>query len=86
MSISFAANLMVKPKRLIAHDAPESLCHLPRAGQRMLLDHLVGCGQQGLRDGEAQGLGGLEVDDQLDLVGTCTGRSAGFSPLRMRST
>jgi hypothetical protein len=36
MSISFAANLMVKPKRLIAHDAPESLCHLPRAGQRMI--------------------------------------------------
>src|SRR6516162_6686535 len=36
MSISFATNLVVKPKRLIAHDAPESLRHLPRAGQRMI--------------------------------------------------
>src|SRR5271169_1189408 len=36
MSISFAANLVVKPKRLIARDAPKSLCHPPRAGQRMI--------------------------------------------------
>ena len=28
---------------------------------------------------------GLEVNDQLDFVGACTGRSAGFSPFRMRS-
>ena len=28
----------------------------------------------------------LEVDDQLVLGRPCTGRSAGFSPLRMRST
>ena len=35
---------------------------------------------------KAECLGGLEIDDQVDLVGACTGRSAGFSPLRMRST
>ena len=32
-----------------------------------LLDHFVGCGQQRFRDGEAERLGGLEVDDKLEL-------------------
>src|SRR5882757_5870607 len=31
-----------------------------------LLDHLVGGGQQRLGDGEAEGFGGLEVDDELE--------------------
>ena len=35
---------------------------------------------------EAERLGGLEVDRSSYLVGACTGRSAGFSPLRIRST
>ena len=36
---------------------------------------------------EAERLSGLEVDHQLDIWSAfCTGRSAGFSPLRMRST
>jgi hypothetical protein len=32
-----------------------------------LLDHLIGAQQQRLWDRQAEGLGGLEVDDQLEL-------------------
>ena len=33
---------------------------------------------------EAERLGGLQVDDELELGRLHTGRSAGFAPLRMR--
>jgi hypothetical protein len=50
-------------------------------------DHLVGEGEQGRRHGEAERHGGRQVDDELELWSAApTGRSAGFSPLRMRST
>jgi hypothetical protein len=39
----------------------------PVAGFCALLDHLVGGGQQRFGDGEAERLGGLEVDHQLEL-------------------
>jgi hypothetical protein len=32
-----------------------------------LLDHLIGSRQQRFRDGEAERLGGFEVDDELEL-------------------
>ena len=31
------------------------------------LNHLISGGQQRFRDGEAEGFGGLEVDDELEL-------------------
>jgi hypothetical protein len=35
---------------------------------------------------EAERFGGLEIDHQLELVGDCAGRSAGFVPRKIRST
>src|SRR6478736_1148338 len=37
------------------------------AAQQMLFDHLVGAGEQRWRHVEAERLGGLEVDHQLEL-------------------
>jgi hypothetical protein len=47
-------------------------------------DHLVGAGEQRRWNIDPERLGSPEVDDKLELVGCTTGRSAGFSPLRIR--
>jgi hypothetical protein len=47
------------------------------------LNHLICGGQQRFRDGEAEGLGDLQVDGKFEFGWLLTGRSAGFSPLRM---
>jgi hypothetical protein len=43
-----------------------------------LSDHLGGLEEERRRDGEAQGLGGLEVDDQLELAGLLDGQVSRF--------
>ena len=37
--------------------------------RHLLLDHLIGSGQQRFRDGEAERLGGFQIDGQFDLRG-----------------
>ena len=49
-------------------------------------DHLVGAREQGWRNGEPSAFAVLRLMTISYFVGACTGRSAGFSPLRMRST
>ena len=60
----------------------------PPSGDYLTMIHWITSsarGEQRFRDGKADGLGGLEVDHQLDIfVGACTGKW-GFSPRRMRS-
>ena len=44
------------------------------------LDYLVGDGKELRRHVKIEGPSGLEIDDELNLVGWSTGRSAGFCP------
>jgi hypothetical protein len=57
---------------------------LPPGRLRLATRHLVGAQQDRWGHRKTERLGGLQVDDELELVGWITGRSAGFSPLRMR--
>jgi hypothetical protein len=57
---------------------------IPRAGRS--LDDLIRPQQQRRRDREAERLGRLEVDDQLELRWLLDGQAAGLAPLRILST
>ena len=50
------------------------------------IDHLVGAAEQRWRQFKSERRGGLQIDRQLVCGRRLTGRSAAFSPLRMRST
>jgi hypothetical protein len=49
--------------------------------QGPLFDHFIGAGKDRLRDGQAERLSGLEVDDQLELRGPLDRQVAGFGAL-----
>jgi hypothetical protein len=57
-----------------------------QAALACLLDHLIRPLQERRRDRQAEGLGGLEVDEQFEFAGLFDGRSPGFAPLRILST
>src|SRR5262249_55545181 len=50
------------------------------------LDHLVGASRSVAGTSRPSALAVLRLMSSSYLVGACTGKSAGFSPLRMRST
>src|SRR5262249_25441434 len=73
-----------RPERATASSGPLKrlvrgtlLLTAPVMGQHTLLDHLVGALYEGLRNREAEGLGGLQVDHQLELAGLLHGEVAG---------
>ena len=49
-------------------------------------DDLVGAGEHRSRHSEAERLGGLQIDHQLERADCTTGKSAGSAPFRMRPT
>ena len=67
-------NVTDSAKRLLQHN-------LPIADIGMLLDHFVGAGEQRWRHGEAQSLGGLQVDRQLVLYRRLHWQIRWFLPL-----
>src|SRR3979490_721390 len=48
---------------------------------KLLFDYLVGGGQERFREGDAERLGGLEIDDQLDLCDLLYREVRGFFAL-----
>jgi hypothetical protein len=61
----------------------------PRAGTTgacSSFNHLVGAQQERLRNGQAECLGGREIDDEIEFGGCSTGRSPGLAPRRILST
>ena len=67
-------------RRAARRGGRRSRCRGTRGGPS--LDHLIRPLQERRRDRQAEGLGGLEVDDELELVGCSNGRSPAWRPLR----
>src|SRR4030095_4908034 len=79
--LAFAMNLR---RSIIAFSSPSSRWTLRRqdAIPQSLLDHLIRPRQQRGRDGEAEGLGGLEVDHEFKLGRLLHRQITGFGPLQ----
>jgi hypothetical protein len=69
--------------RLARRFSTSGLMHRSKA--ESLFDHLVGGNEHGWRHVEAEAFAVLRLSTFSYFTGACTGRSAGFSPLRMRS-
>ena len=59
---------------------------LPFALGVLSSNHPVRPRQHVRRNRQADLLGGFQIDDELELVGCSTGRSAGFAPFKILST
>jgi hypothetical protein len=76
---------IVKCPRIAYTDLNSLFCKV-LDGPRRSADHLGRLEEQGWRDGEAECLGGLQVDDQLERRGPLHRQVTGLVPFRMRST
>ena len=59
---------------------------MPKAEVAILFDHLVGAKLEQPGDVQAERLGGLEVDGEVELGRLDDRQMVGFSPLRTRPT
>jgi len=57
-----------------------------RADSLQLLDHLIRPLQERRRERQTEGLGGLEIDDQLELRRLLEGEIGGLGAFRILST
>ena len=80
----FAAMSALPPKADIDPSASD-VRFVPKA-DIISFDHLVGCLQEWLRDGEAKRLRGLEIDDEFVFGRLLNWKVTGFGTLRIRST
>ena len=83
IGVRFALNKQTPTARAQCDAMCQDLTHAPQQDSSSF-DHLVGDGEQRRGHLDAEHMGGVDVNEQLELVACTTGKSAGLSPLRMR--